>query len=119
LNALAVTITVYALVLAAVLGWHAVTGKQRGPRAIAAVVLVQAAAMLLVVVDAVRSIGDRGGSDLVVHLAYLVTAVIVLPVSFTVAGADRTRWGNAAMSVGCLLMAVVVVRVQQTGATSA
>jgi hypothetical protein len=53
LNALAVTITVYALVLAAVLGWHAVTGKQRGPRAIAAVVLVQAAAMLLVVVDAV------------------------------------------------------------------
>jgi hypothetical protein len=118
-NALAVTLVMYGLVLAAVIGWLALTGRPRGPRVDAALALVQVAALALVVVDAVRTIGDLDGSDLVVHLAYLVTALIVLPVSFAVAGEDRTRWGNVALSVACLLLAVVIVRVQLTGVADA
>ena len=114
MSALALTIVAYAVALAAILALHAVRGVERGPRVNAALALVQVATTLLVVVDGVSRARELNGSALGTHVGYLVTAVIVLPVSFTVAGTDRGRWGNAAMSFACLLLAVVVVRLLQT-----
>ncbi|WP_375425079.1 hypothetical protein [uncultured Friedmanniella sp.] len=53
-------------------------------------------------------------AELGTHLGYLVTAPLLLPVTAGVVGGDRGRWGSAAFSTGCLVLAVVVVRLVAT-----
>jgi hypothetical protein len=113
-SALAVTIVLYGLGLAGVLAWLVATGASRGVRTGAALGLVQVATTGLAVADGVTTLPDLHGYAAATHTGYLLTSVVVLPVTYTLAGQGRGRWGNAAMSFGCVLLAVVVVRLRQT-----
>lgn len=57
--------------------------------------------------------GDRPGS-LATHVGYLVTSVALLPIAAGAVQLDEGRWGNAGLAIGCVLVAVVSVRLHQT-----
>lgn len=50
----------------------------------------------------------------VTHLAYLVTAVAVLPLLLGTLDEDRSHWSAAVIAVGCLAVLVVALRLQAT-----
>lgn len=50
----------------------------------------------------------------VTHLAYLVTAVAVLPLLLSTLDEDRSHWSAAVIAVGCLAVLVVALRLQAT-----
>lgn len=56
--------------------------------------------------------------DGVTFVSYLLTAVLVLPVAVVWQAAEQTRWGTAVVVVACLVVPVLVVRLQQLWAGS-
>lgn len=57
--------------------------------------------------------GDRPGEP-GVFAGYLVTLVCLPPIAFILARMEPTRWGSTIVMVVCLVIPVVVVRLQQT-----
>ena len=47
-------------------------------------------------------------------MGYLLTSLIVLPVTAATMRMDAGRWGSSALAVGCVMLAVVSVRLHQT-----
>lgn len=56
--------------------------------------------------------GDRPG-ELGTFIGYLLSSVLVLPAAMLWARAEPGRWGNGVLAVGCLTLAVVIVRLGQ------
>ncbi|MEH1012917.1 hypothetical protein V6U90_07330 [Micromonospora sp. CPCC 206060] len=57
--------------------------------------------------------GDRPGEP-GAFFGYLVTLVCLPPLAAVLARMEPTRWGSAIVTVVCLVLPVVVVRLQQT-----
>lgn len=113
IDALATTVIVLSLVLAA---WSLITTLRDRPvdlshRAGAAVV---EAAMLVQAVLALLPIADgRGPQELATFLGYLLVAVLILPAGLVLAKLEPTRWGSAILAVTCVVLPVLVIRLQQ------
>ncbi|WP_433791976.1 hypothetical protein [Actinoplanes sp. CA-252034] len=112
-GALSTTTIVAALVLAV---WYLVrTALDRAPsRAdlIAAVVLGALVAVLVVV--AVAGLFDGGRpDDTATFVGYLITTIGLAPTALVLARMEPTRWGNLILGIGCLVLPVLVLRLQQ------
>jgi hypothetical protein len=46
-------------------------------------------------------------------VGYLLTSLIILPVAVVWAVAEKSRWGTSVLVIGCLVIAIMVVRMQQ------
>jgi hypothetical protein len=113
-HALAVTLIVGALVLAG-LGLVMTALDRR----VGAVLLVAAAAgeagLLVQVVWAVVRIagGHRPVGGLPIFIGYLIGSLAILPVAAAWGLGERSRWGPAVVTAGFLVMAVLIVRMEQ------
>ena len=52
-------------------------------------------------------------SDIATFAGYLITTLAFLPVAFVLARMEPTRWGTLILGVACLVMPVLVLRLQQ------
>lgn len=68
---------------------------------------------VLVVVAVINLIGGTRPSETATFLGYLITTVAFAPVAFYLARLEPTRWGNLILGVACLVLPVLVLRLQQ------
>jgi hypothetical protein len=73
------------------------------------------AGLLVQVVWAVARLagGHRPAGGLAVFIGYLIGSLLILPVAAAWGLGERTRWGPAVLAAGFLVMAVLIVRMQQ------
>lgn len=112
--ALATAVIVIAVVLA---GWTALLAvlNRRGGRGalgmlagVEAVVLIQFVAAIVLL-----STGERPAGNTVEFLGYHLAAVLVLPAGVIWSLADESRWSAGVLTVACLSVAVMTVRMNQ------
>jgi FtsH-binding integral membrane protein len=112
-GSLNITIVVYAAALALWCVASALRNRPRSPTFTAGLLVLEFAVALQAVFDVVEL--TRGQHDEVAtNLGYLLTSLILLPVTAAAVRMDRGRWGSAALAVGCVLVAVVSIRLQVT-----
>jgi hypothetical protein len=71
---------------------------------------------LVVVVAVVAVAGLFDGSrpaDTVTFIGYLITTVGFPPTAYVLARMEPTRWGNLILGIACLVLPVLVLRLQQ------
>ncbi|MFB9235396.1 hypothetical protein ACFFWC_07565 [Plantactinospora siamensis] len=76
--------------------------------------VVEVALLVLGVAAAVALGGGQRPGEPGVFAGYLVTLVCLPPLAFVLARMEPTRWGSGIVTVVCLVIPVVVVRLQQT-----
>ena len=114
IDPLATAVIVATLVMAAGTALLAVLDRRAGR----AVLGVLAAVELLVLAQTVVAVvlllsGDRPASSVVEFLGYHLATVLVLPAGVAWSLADRSRWGAGVLTVACLSVAVMTVRMNQ------
>ncbi len=114
IDTVASTLIGIALVLAAV---SAVMTMLRRP--VGRIQLIGAGiAELALAVQAVLAVvkladGDRPDGGLVLFCLYLVGSLLLVPIAVVWGRAERSRWGSGVLVIGYLVMAVLIVRMQQ------
>lgn len=112
-DALAITIIVAALLAAAVSGLMALLDRPPRPVQLVGLSLVE----LLLLVQAVTAMGRMFTGDrpeqLATFVGYLLTVLLIPPLATLLGWSERTRWGSVIVAVGCLVVPVMVVRLQQ------
>lgn len=110
---LATALIVGALVVAAVAGISAL--RHRGPSRVALAAALLTALFVIVqgVVAVAVSFNGQTADEPGLFFGYLVAVALVLPVSLLWARAERNQFGSLVIVVGGLVLAVLVVRLQQ------
>jgi hypothetical protein len=75
--------------------------------------LVEVAALVLTVAAVVAMIGGDRPTEVGTFVGYLFTFLALPPVAIALARLEPTRWGSVILTVACLVMPVLVVRLQQ------
>lgn len=102
------------LVLAA---WSLITTLRNRPpdrSHLAGLVVVELALLALAVNAIVAWGGGDGPGEPGTFVGYLITLVFLPPLAAVLARLEPTRWGSVIVTVVCLVIPVVVVRLQQT-----
>lgn len=99
------------------LGAWAGVAAARDRRVTGAQLLFAVAVEVLLLAQAVVSLVllARGGTEApaVLFVGYLLTAVLLLPVGALWAIGERSRWGNGVLALAGVVVAVLVLRLQQ------
>jgi hypothetical protein len=112
-DAIATTIIVSSLVVAAFCGLMALLDRPPGPLHLLGLTIVEAALLVQAVVATGKMFtGDRP-DDMPTFVGYLLTAVLIPPLAVLVGWAERTRWGSVILAVAFLVVPVMVLRLQQ------
>ncbi|MFE2755692.1 hypothetical protein ACFXGA_27195 [Actinosynnema sp. NPDC059335] len=102
----------WALVLAVL--DHPITLRTRPTLGLAAVVvLLEAALLVQAVVGVVALLGSDRELDRATFVGYLVGVAVVLPLGAVWSVAERSRWGAGVLTVTCLSVPVMVLRLNQ------
>jgi hypothetical protein len=80
---------------------------------LAGLILVEVAVVAQAVAASVRIAGGERPVQFATFLGYLVTALIMLPLVGVLAFMERTRWGSVIAGSGGVVVAVLVLRLQQ------
>lgn len=110
---LGTALIVGSLLIAALAGISAL--RRRGPFRVtmAAAVLVEVLLLVQAVVAVAVSVNGQPADQPGLFFAYLVAVVLVLPAALVLARAERNQFGSLVIVVGGLVLAVLVVRLQQ------
>lgn len=112
------TLVAIAIVLSLVLaGWALLaTLRNRPPDRyqLLGLGVVEVALLVLVVTALVAWGSGDGPGEVGTFVGYLVTLVCLPPIAAVLARMEPTRWGSVIVTVVCLVIPVVVVRLQQT-----
>lgn len=114
MRSLHLTTIFYSVALAVACLTYAAWHRRRPPALNACITLLAAVAVIVCVADAIHILGGIQSSETATHFGYLVTAPLVLPATAGAVQLEGDRWGSAAMGVGCLVLAVVLVRLAAT-----
>jgi hypothetical protein len=68
---------------------------------------------VLVMVAVIGLIAGDRPSDPTTFIGYLITTIAFAPVGFYLARLEPTRWGTLILGVACLVLPVLVLRLQQ------
>lgn len=115
LVAIAITLS---LVLA---GWALLTTVRDRPpdrSHLVGLALVEVALLALTGAALAAWAGGSGPGEVGTFVGYLVTLVCLPPIAAVLARMEPTRWGSLIVTVVCLVIPVVVVRLQQTWAVA-
>jgi hypothetical protein len=77
------------------------------------VILLEIGLLVQLVVGIVKLATDDRDIETATFLGYLITLILVPPIAAVWALMERSRWGPVVMVVGCLTVAVLIVRVRQ------
>lgn len=105
---------VLSLVLAA---WSLLTTARNRPpdrSHLIGLAVLEVALLALAVVAVVAVAGGQHPGEPGAFFGYLVTLVCLPPLAGVLARMEPTRWGSGIVTVVCLVIPVVVVRLQQT-----
>ena len=114
-----VVVTVLSLLLAVVTGALAALNKRINRWVLALVALLEVALLVLTLQLVVAWIGGNAPEQPVVLLAYLVVVLVAAPGTVWWGAAEPGRWGTGVVCVACLLIPVLLVRLQQVWDVSA
>lgn len=112
-DGLAITIIVASLLVAGFSGLMAILDRPPRLTQLAGLAAVEAVLVVQVVIAMGRIFGGDRPEDLATFIGYLLTAVLIPPLAALVGWSERTRWGSTIVAVGCLVVPVMVVRLQQ------
>lgn len=76
-------------------------------------IALEAAVVAQAVVVVVRLAGGERPEEYATFLGYLVTSVVFLPLAVGLSFMERTRWGAVIAGGGCVVVAVLALRLQQ------
>lgn len=110
---LATTIIVVALVVAALAGVMALLDRPPRLTQLIGLAAVEAALLVQATVAMARLFGSDRPDQLATFVGYLLTAVLIPPLAGLLGWTERTRWGSAIVAAACLVVPVMVVRLQQ------
>ncbi|MEW2517521.1 hypothetical protein [Actinacidiphila alni] len=114
LDAVLITVSVTALLLAAWCGVAALRDQPTNDWHFIAMGVVTVAALVQLVISVVQlAHGDRPQHGMAVFLPYLVGAALVIPAAAFMSLAERTRWGSAIVAAGGLILAVLELRLNE------
>jgi hypothetical protein len=110
---LSVATIVVSLVLAV---WYLIrSGLNRAPNRIdlLACAVLSALAAVLVVVAVAGLFGGNRPVETATFAGYLITTIAFAPTALVLARMEPTRWGSLILGVACLVLPVLVLRLQQ------
>ena len=110
---LSVTTIIAALVLAA---WYLLRAAlDRAPSRLDLVLagVLSALAVVLAVVAVIGLFDGSRPADVATFAGYLITTVGFVPTALVLAKMEPTRWGSLLLGIGCLILPVLVLRLQQ------
>lgn len=111
---LATVTIVLSLVLA---GWSLVTTLRKRPpdrSHLVGLAVVEVALIALAAAAVVAMLGGEQPGEAATFIGYLITIVCLPPLAAVLARMEPTRWGSAIVTVICLTIPVLVLRLQQT-----
>jgi hypothetical protein len=73
---------------------------------------------ILVVVAVIGLFDGSRPAETATFVGYLITTVAFAPTAFVLARMEPTRWGNLILGVACLVLPVLVLRLQQIASVS-
>jgi hypothetical protein len=76
-------------------------------------VLVEAAALVQVLVAIVQAVRGERPNEVATFIGYALTSLLVPPVGALWALSDKSKWGTGAAGVASLVLAVLTLRMQQ------
>lgn len=112
-DTLGAAVIVASLVLAA---WCLIAALRNRPpdlSHLAGLAVVELAALVLVVVAVAAMIGGERPGEVGTFVGYMITFLGLPPVAGVLARMEPTRWGSVILTVACLVMPVLVARLQQ------
>ncbi|MEV8442042.1 hypothetical protein AB0425_32080 [Actinosynnema sp. NPDC051121] len=119
IHVLATALTVVALAAAA---WalvlavldHPITLRTKPTLGLAGVVvLLEAGLLVQAVIGVVAMLGSDRGLDRATFVGYLAGVAVVLPLGAVWSVAERSRWGAGVLTVTCLSVPVMILRLNQ------
>jgi hypothetical protein len=113
IDGLATAVIVISLAAAAWTLVPAARDRPIGWSHLAALAVVELVLIVQVVFAVVKLAGGEQPRDLAVFIGYLVGSLIILPIGGFLGMAERTRWGAVVAGVACLVVPVLVMRMQQ------
>jgi hypothetical protein len=112
-DAIATTVIVCSLAVAAFCGLMALLDRPPGPLHLLGLAIVEAVLLVQAVVATGKMFtGDRP-DDMPTFVGYLLTAVLIPPLAVLFGYGERSRWGSVILLVAFLVVPVMVVRLQQ------
>ena len=78
-----------------------------------ALLLLELGLLVQAVIGVVALIGTDRPVSTVTFVGYLVGSLVILPLAVFWAMAERTRWGTTVLIVACLVVPVMIVRMDQ------
>ncbi len=111
--AVSTAVIALAVVVGLVAGWFALRDRSAPPWVLGLVLLVQLGFVVLGVVCVVAWIGGTTPAQPAVFLAYLVACLLTPPAIVWWGRGEPGRWGSGVIAIGLLVLAVLVVRLQQ------
>lgn len=113
-SSFSLAVVLYALGLAAVCAVIAVRGAARGPLLLPALAMVEIVVIIQAALDLTRLARGAHPAELATHVGYLIASIVIVPVAAGAIRLDEGPWGSAALAIGCLVVAVVSIRLHQT-----
>ncbi len=107
-------VVIYALGVAAVCAATAIRARPRGPLLVPALIVIQLGTLIQAALDASELAAGAHPAETSTHLGYLVVSVAILPIAAGSVRLDDSRWGTTALAIGCVLVAIVSIRLHQT-----
>ncbi|HEX6968452.1 MAG TPA: hypothetical protein VF174_06550 [Micromonosporaceae bacterium] len=117
-GALGTLTIVTSLLVAAWSGVTALRGRAPDRRLLAGLGVVELAVLALAIAALVAIAGGEGPGEPGTFWGYLVTLIFLPPLAAVLARMEPTRWGSVIVLVVCLVMPVLVVRLEQTWAVT-
>ncbi|GAA5178366.1 hypothetical protein GCM10023322_05390 [Rugosimonospora acidiphila] len=96
--------------------WCLVTTLRKRPIGIGELVamgVAQALVITQIVISVVHLVQGQRPHELATFIGYLVAIFVILPVAGVLAKMEPTRWGSLIATVGGLVVAVLIVRLNQ------
>src|SRR5690606_28146217 len=112
-DGLAYTVIGTGLVVAAFSGLMALLGRPPRLAHLVGLGLVELAMVVYAVLAMGRMFTGERPDAMATFVGYLLTAVLIPPLGALLGWAERTRWGSLIISVTCLVVPIMVVRLQQ------
>ena len=110
---LSVATIVVALVLAAWFLLRAALNRAPGRAELIATAALGVLVAVLVVVAVIGLFDGSRPSETATFCGYLITTIAFAPVALYLARMEPTRWGNLILGVACLVLPVLVLRLEQ------
>ncbi|WP_031515257.1 hypothetical protein [Streptomyces sp. NRRL F-5123] len=111
LDAVTITVSVMALLLAAWCAWSAYRDEPTNDRHFAGMAVVTLATLVQLVISLVQlGHGDRPEQGVPVFVGYLIGTVCTVPAAAFMSLTERSRWGTAVVAAGGVILAVLELR---------